>query len=652
MSVRGKSWVGPEFSRFLAAGAAGFLTDAVLLFALSQSAGVDPLLARIGSFSTALCVTWLLNRRWTFVSQASGMVGIAREVVSYAAVQLTGGAVNIAVYAAGVELMGDRPSALLVALCAGSAAALFVNYAGARTLVFSGSEAGRRFSGWLQRFLILLAATVMLLAPLKLAGGPFVNADSRDYYTIGKSISNGVLALIRPEAGGGAVLSDQGGKGGAGEIAPEKAEPAGEWMSSFGAARSGAYSLLLYLSAAAGTLWATAFIQAFLCAWLIALATAEAGAGFRSARYFATIAACALLTGLPFYAGWPMPDIYAGLFVLACVLFVFGRRTDFTERAGLWCVMSASAAMHSTIFGLALLAIPFGWAGMRIAGHSRSAQLSVTALIVLAIVPASVFSSVYGLAAKRASGVELHSPPFLTARLIGDGTAGRLLGATCTEAPAPYALCRFRSNAYADHNAFLWDIPGQSYFYLDPETQEALREEQIRFAVAVVTTFPADQAAAALKNAAHQFIRFGVDHDAVSIGDLLMRWPGAEIAEAAPPDMRRCLAEGTCSSAPDMLVWDLLIRLGFLAALLAAGGYLSLAWRVRRSIGLDEGDRRVAAGLIMLAAFLVANAAMCGMLSGVHDRYQGRISWTFPALLLACLPQIRSLHERLRISRR
>jgi putative flippase GtrA len=124
-----------EFLRFLVAGAAGFGVDSVLLLAFTQLLGWPALLARLASLAIAITSTWLINRLWTFRNSPRSR-SIGAEFLSYTAVQGTGAATNYAIYAVIVSLIGRASWQLLLALAAGSAAALAVNYFGARKFVF------------------------------------------------------------------------------------------------------------------------------------------------------------------------------------------------------------------------------------------------------------------------------------------------------------------------------------------------------------------------------------------------------------------------------------------------------------------------------------------------------------------------------------
>jgi putative flippase GtrA len=128
-----------EFLRFVTAGAVGFGVDSLLLLTLVHGTGWQPMLAQLAAFAVALLATWLINRMWTFRPAASDKSprGIGAEFLGYCGVQLTGAAANFAIYATIVALTGHSMVQLLVALAAGSAAGLVINYFGARKFVFA-----------------------------------------------------------------------------------------------------------------------------------------------------------------------------------------------------------------------------------------------------------------------------------------------------------------------------------------------------------------------------------------------------------------------------------------------------------------------------------------------------------------------------------
>lgn len=125
-----------RFGRFCSVGGIGFIADAGLLFCLTEYWILNPYLARVLSILAALTLTWALHRRWTFKSRRSERLA---EWSRFAVVNGGGGTINYLVYAAVLLLLpGTEP---MLALMAGSAVALLVNYVGSRFWAFRSAAA-------------------------------------------------------------------------------------------------------------------------------------------------------------------------------------------------------------------------------------------------------------------------------------------------------------------------------------------------------------------------------------------------------------------------------------------------------------------------------------------------------------------------------
>lgn len=107
------------------------MTDAAVLFALTQPAGMDPLLARVFSFTAAVLATWAINRTFTFGASDRSL---SQEGVRYGGVALAVGAFNYLVYAG--LLLAIPALHPLLALLVASASAMALSWAGYSRLVF------------------------------------------------------------------------------------------------------------------------------------------------------------------------------------------------------------------------------------------------------------------------------------------------------------------------------------------------------------------------------------------------------------------------------------------------------------------------------------------------------------------------------------
>lgn len=132
--------VSDQFLKFLAVGGVGFVVDAGVLTSL-VALGLPAIPARVLSFAVAVSVTWVLNRHWTFVASVGAEPREFRMMSRYFAVQTFGTLCNFAVFSLLISQWTETPWTAFVALAAGSAVGLVVNFTGARWLVFG--EAGR-----------------------------------------------------------------------------------------------------------------------------------------------------------------------------------------------------------------------------------------------------------------------------------------------------------------------------------------------------------------------------------------------------------------------------------------------------------------------------------------------------------------------------
>ena len=129
-----------RFLRYCVVGAAGFIADAAVLLALVHGFAMNPLLARVFSFSLAVMLTFALNRHWTF--EGGTRRGLIASFVAYLGVQGLGFACNAAIYAIAILALPPPFNAPLFSLAIASAVALAVNYGGARQLVFDAKAGG------------------------------------------------------------------------------------------------------------------------------------------------------------------------------------------------------------------------------------------------------------------------------------------------------------------------------------------------------------------------------------------------------------------------------------------------------------------------------------------------------------------------------
>jgi len=397
-------------------------------------------------------------------------------------------------------------------------------------------------------------------------------------------------------------------------VLPEPPEVAEGWVGAAGrmlardpSIRSPTWSLLTYICAIAGGFWLLAAINALVAAATVELAMLRLFALEPAARVL-VLAGLAAFTALPWFASYLMPDLYAGLMILAAMLLCFAWETmRGIERLLALALYLAALTFHTSHLLLGVLLV-FLAAGLSAPWPVRRGRLLRLSLSVSA---AAVLLLAGGWLAFGETSLTPRSPPFLLARSWEDGPARSYLTAVCPA--AGWAICRHIDSLAPTAQEFLWRSE-DSYWGMDLATRAAMRREQIAIVVRAIAADPLRQLGAGLANTVRQAFSLGLDDFVLGRG-----------AAVTPTDY-------TFVYLP--LAPAATLGLGGFSAVLYASTALAVVtlaalWRRGR---LSPGDRRLV--LFALAALLL-NAAICGALSGPFPRYQARVVWLLPLLAAA-----------------
>jgi putative flippase GtrA len=120
--------VAREFVRFATVGVAATGAHYMVLIALKELAGVDPVSATVIGFAVGAVVSYVLNRRFTFATRPAFASGLAK----FAAIAVVGAFINAGIFA----LLLAQGLYYLVAQVIATLVVLVWNYAGARLIVF------------------------------------------------------------------------------------------------------------------------------------------------------------------------------------------------------------------------------------------------------------------------------------------------------------------------------------------------------------------------------------------------------------------------------------------------------------------------------------------------------------------------------------
>jgi hypothetical protein len=479
--------------------------------------------------------------------------------------------------------------------------------------------------------IVLAAATLMW--PLLVAGRPTLFADTGAYWRQGRTVIVQGLGLDR-------AAPDPFDLTLGGQVVDQNVVRDPKIASSFVAARSPIYGVFLYVTQRLGTLWLTAALQVLAAAAVIH--TVWRLAAPRAARwtYLALMAGLSAATSLPFYATFAMPDAFAGLDILAVTALAFywdrmGRGT----RIAFWSLLAVSLSFHASHLMVAAAMLPAALFGLWRLGAGRRTMLIRAGAMAAAIATAAIAGAAATAGMEGLTGAKAHNPPFLTARLLADGPGRAYLRRACAHAE-PFVLCRFKDLPLDSSDAILWwNYADKGVFMTSPlPVRLALEAEQPRFVRAVIAADPLGVAAVALRDFGLQLSRFYVDDPLHDPCQMTRFWYWRQsTAQVLVVDAGRCAAGASPTLSPAVLY-----GLHGTSLVLAGLAIWGLARRRRRPRAggpddLDDGGRLLAA-IGLIGAATIANAAICGVLSGPFARYEARLIWLVPmlALLAAC----------------
>lgn len=445
-----------------------------------------------------------------------------------------------------------------------------------------------------------------LAVPGMINGYPLLFPDSIGYFHAGES----------------ALKASQDKIAGPGKAGPSHSAPAklaNQDIDGISTARSVYYGVFFVLLFKLVGAWGIAVAQVIIVATstLLAFRTIS-GATFVQGAL--ATAALAVAGGLGVFTVAAMPDVFAGLMLLALAVMLGCRER--LGRAGYlyWLgLLLVCCLFHKANVAVAAVVILF-YAVILLVRRKRLTPLllPVAALAVAFMAHKAVIMVVESMTNRPT--LEL---PFLLARMVGDGTAGKYLADHC---PDPgLEMCRFASRLPMTSNEFLWSRdPQHGVMKTVPLAEARLIAQQENTVVAgVLREHPGAQLRASLVNSLRQLIDVGANEYAI----------GPNAPPEATPTLREFLIDFQHSAVarkqmPFVAISQLMKVTYAVAAILLLVG-LVRQWRRR------AGDPRawgpaLTMVVILLFAGVVINAAVSGAVSGDFDRYQGRVAWLLP----------------------
>lgn len=380
------------------------------------------------------------------------------------------------------------------------------------------------------------------------------------------------------------------------------------------------YSFLILTLGWGRTLWPPVIAQCLVASWLIRTIQQMVEPDSGEAGGAVLLGVLGTVSALPWTASWIMPDIFTPLMVLAFGILVLKPYCDGAERIGLIVVIGLAIMVHLSNFplycGLCLTVLPACALWRR--PVRWVALLSPLAVGVIALSGVNLI----------ASGQVSPSPygaTFVLARMMADGPAQDTLLRDCGS--THWALCRYENVMPRTADGFLWRADSPLYRAGGPKRLIDQTE-------AIVWRTVRAEPGRVLHDAGVDFVRQMMSF---APGSGLLPWRSTA-SRTIERDLARSAVERFIASrqARGILhapLWLIVLDQGLAAfGIVMTAGYIvviaiSAAWRRRRFGGWQGSEPRLVGLCAIVTLALVGNAAVTGMLSGPHDRYQSRVVW-------------------------
>jgi hypothetical protein len=381
----------------------------------------------------------------------------------------------------------------------------------------------------------------------------------------------------------------------------------------FLAERSPVYSLLLYLTGGAFSLWPVVILQSAMTAWLIAETTRAEVGGLSLAGLLAIGVALMLATGIGWYTGQVEPDCMTALVVLGAYLLLFrGSFLGPVRGVAVASITGLAVACHPShlglMAGLLLVAIL-----LRLTHRHLQVKI-LPALSAFLLALALIFASNYALT--RQLFLTRSGSVFVFARLMQDGIVKRLLDETCPQ--SGYQLCAFKSHLKTRADAWLWApdslFRARGGFHGDHTEEGRIIADSIR-------RYPWLQLEAAARDSVRQFFTFKTG-DGIESQEWILK---PDFQKMMPGQLPEYLAAQQQRGKFRFATFNMVhVTVGIVSLL----GLLLL---LQRALIRRRWNEAALPGLVLTA--LIGNAIICGTFSNPHDRYQSRLIW-LPSLVL------------------
>lgn len=443
-----------------------------------------------------------------------------------------------------------------------------------------------------------VALTLLLLWPAFYNGQPLFFPDSIGYERAGAVTLAATHIVEEPDAAATArdkITASGGGDG-------------------VTTARSPFYGVPFTLAIDAGGVWAVAVLQSL--GVVTALLMAMRRLRLPLATAVATAAVLALAGGLAVYAEALLPDVFLGLMVLGFAMLLAVPRLPRLEQC-LWLF----AIVVAMLFHKAFLAVGFVLTiGAAIAARRLIVDRATVTLLAACCVAGLCGHILVDFSIRQVTGQAPLRVPFMLARYAASPVLSSYLRDNCS--PPAFVICRYRARLPMAPDDFLWGAHSV-YASVPSADRRAISVQADTVLRGAIMARPVAAAVEAVRGAAVQLVTVGMAD--FGLGVPATTRIDSRLASAIADYPASAIARRTFPLRP---LGTLALALYLIGAVAIAA---ALPMQRRRGAVTDRSDRpRLAVLTGVIVGGVVANAVVSGMLSGVFERYQGRIAWLLP----------------------
>jgi hypothetical protein len=365
--------------------------------------------------------------------------------------------------------------------------------------------------------------------------------------------------------------------------------------------------------------WLNLAIQALATMWILQLTLRVFGLA-RPWQLLGVSLLLALTTALPWLASMLLTDIFAGLSILSLfILVLHGDKVSRSEKAALFVFTAFAAATHSATMAVLLGLCCIGWIArpwLRIP-VSRLMQGTLT-IAAGAMMLLSANFALSGQVAWTPGGFAI-----AFARMLQDGIVTQYLREHCAE--RHFKLCPYRDALPETADDFLWS---RESVFNKLGRFRGMNDEMGYIATHALTEYPLWQAEEALLATGEQMLEVATGEN--TDHPTLMHTYGI-FREYLPNQLKLVDAahqqKGFLTFGPVNLIH---VPVALISTALVFAMLIFALFR------RQADDVTLLMATVCLS--LLGNAAICGIISGAHDRYGSRLVWiaTF-ALMIAVL---------------